>query len=75
MMIMIKTGKKSLSEMKEKLHRMKLEVQELEDAIEECSRNEDDDYNKDHDNDYDRDYDYRRRDREYDNRSRGRYRY
>ena len=72
---MIKTGKKSLSEMKEKLHRMKLEVQELEDAIEECSRNEDDGYNKDHDNDYDRDYDYRRRDREYDNRSRGRYRY
>ena len=75
MMIMIKMEKKSLSEMKEKLHRMKLEVQELEDAIEECSRNEDDDYNKDYDKDYDRDYDYRRRDREYDNRSRGRYRY
>lgn len=74
-MIMIKIEKKSLSEMKEKLHRLKLEVQELEDAIEECSRNEDDDYNKDYDRDYDRDYDYRRRDREYDNRSRGRYRY
>lgn len=72
---MIKMEKKSLSEMKEKLHRMKLEVQELEDTIEECSRNEDDDYNKDYDKDYDRDYDYRRRDREYDNRSRGRYRY
>ena len=74
-MIMIKIEKKSLSEMKEKLHRLKLEVQELEDAIEECSRNEDDDYNKNYDRDYDRDYDYRRRDREYDNRSRGRYRY
>ena len=72
---MIKIEKKSLSEMKEKLHRLKLEVQELEDAIEECSRNEDDDYNKDYDRDYDRDYDYRRRDREYDGRSRGRYRY
>lgn len=72
---MIKLEKKSLSEMKEKLHRMKLEVQELEDIIEECSRKEDDDYNKDYDNDYDRDYDYRRRDREYDGRSRGRYRY
>lgn len=72
---MIKIEKKSLSEMKEKLHRLKLEVQELEDAIEECSRNEDDDYNKNYDRDYDRDYDYRRRDREYDNRSRGRYRY
>ena len=72
---MIKMEKKSLSEMKEKLHRMKLEVQELEDTIEECSRKERDDYNKDYDKDYDRDYDYRRRDREYDTRSRGRYRY
>ena len=71
---MIKLEKKSLSEMKEKLHRMKLEVQELEDTIEECSRKEDD-YDKDYDKDYDRDYDYRRRDREYDSRSRGRYRY
>lgn len=75
MIIMIKMEKKSLSEMKEKLHRMKLEVQELEDTIEECSRKEDDDYDKDYDKDYDRDYDYRRRDREYDGRSRGRYRY
>lgn len=75
MMIMIKLEKKSLSEMKEKLHRMKLEVQELENTIEECSRKEDDDYDKDYDKDYDRDYDYRRRDREYDGRSRGRYRY
>lgn len=75
MMIMIKMEKKSLSEMKEKLHRMKLEVQELEDTIEECSRKENDDYDKDYDKDYDRDYDYRRRDREYDGRSRGRYRY
>ena len=74
-MIMIKLEKKSLSEMKEKLHRMKIEVQELEDTIEECSRKEDDDYDKDYDKDYDRDYDYRRRDREYDSRSRGRYRY
>ena len=72
---MIKLEKKSLSEMKEKLHRMKLEVQELEDTIEECSRKEDDDYDKDYDKDYDRDYDYRRRDREYDGRSRCRYRY
>lgn len=72
---MIKLEKKSLSEMKEKLHRMKFEVQELEDTIEECSRKEDDDYDKDYDKDYDRDYDYRRRDREYDGRSRGRYRY
>lgn len=72
---MIKLEKKSLSEMKEKLHRMKLEVQELEDTIEECSRRENDDYDKDYDKDYDRDYDYRRRDREYDSRSRGRYRY
>ena len=72
---MIKLEKKSLSEMKEKLHRMKLEVQELEDTIEECSRKEDDDYDKDYDKDYDRDYDYSRRDREYDGRSRGRYRY
>ena len=72
---MIKLEKKSLSEMKEKLHRMKLEVQELEDTIEECSRKEDDGYDKDYDKDYDRDYDYRRRDREYDGRSRGRYRY
>lgn len=72
---MIKLEKKSLSEMKEKLHRMKIEVQELEDTIEECSRKEDDDYDKDYDKDYDRDYDYRRRDREYDSRSRGRYRY
>ena len=75
MMIMIKLEKKSLSEMKEKLHRMKLEVQELEDTIEECSRKESDDYDKDYDKDYDRDYDYRRRDRDYDSRSRGRYRY
>lgn len=72
---MIKLEKKSLSEMKEKLHRMKLEVQELEDTIEECSRKEDDDYDKDYDKDYDRDYDYHKRDREYDGRSRGRYRY
>lgn len=72
---MIKMEKKSLSEMKEKLHRMKLEVQELEDTIEECSRKENDDYDKDYDKDYNRDYDYRRRDREYDGRSRGRYRY
>ena len=72
---MIKMEKKSLSAMKEKLHRMKLEVQELEDTIEECSRKENDDYDKDYDKDYDRDYDYRRRDREYDGRSRGRYRY
>lgn len=72
---MIKMEKKSLSEMKEKLHRMKLEVQELEDTIEECSRKENDDYDRDYDKDYDRDYDYRRRDREYDGRSRGRYRY
>ena len=72
---MIKLEKKSLSEMKEKLHRMKLEVQELEDTIEECSRKEDDDYDKDYDKDYDRDYDYRRHDREYDSRGRGRYRY
>ena len=72
---MIKLEKKSLSEMKEKLHRMKLEVQELEDTIEECSRKEDDDYDNDYDKDYDRDYDYRRRDREYDCRGRGRYRY
>ena len=72
---MIKMEKKSLSEMKEKLHRMKIEVQELEDTIEECSRKENDDYDKDYDKDYDRDYDYRRRDREYDGRSRGRYRY
>ena len=75
MIIMIKMEKKSLSEMKEKLHRMKLEVQELEDTIEECSRKENDDYDKDYDKDYDRDYDYRSRDREYDGRSRGRYRY
>ena len=75
MIIMIKMEKKSLSEMKEKLHRMKIEVQELEDTIEECSRKENDDYDKDYDKDYDRDYDYRRRDREYDGRSRGRYRY
>ena len=75
MMIMIKLEKKSLSEMKEKLHRMKLEIQELEDTIEECSRKEDDDYDKDYDKDYDRDYDYRSRDREYDGSSRGRYRY
>lgn len=75
MIIMIKMEKKSLSEMKEKLHRMKLEVQELEDTIEECSRKENDDYDKDYDKDYDRDYDYRRRDRDYDSRSRGRYRY
>lgn len=68
---MIKMEKKSLFEMKEKLHKMKLEVQELEDTIEECSRKESDDYDKD----YDRDYDYRRHDREYDTRSRGRYRY
>lgn len=72
---MIKMEKKSLSEMKEKLHKMKLEVQELEDTIEECSRKENDDYDNDYDKDYDRDYDYRRRDREYDGRSRGRYRY
>ena len=72
---MIKLEKKSLSEMKEKLHRMKLEVQELEDTIEECSRRENDDYDRDYDKDYDRDYDYHRRDREYDSRSRGRYRY
>lgn len=72
---MIKMEKKSLFEMKEKLHKMKLEVQELEDTIEECSRKENDDYDKDYDKDYDRDYDYRRRDREYDGRSRGRYRY
>ena len=75
MIIMIKMEKKSLSEMKEKLHRMKLEVQELEDTIEECSRKENDDYDKDYDKDYDRDYDYRRRDGEDDGRSRGRYRY
>ena len=66
MIIMMKMEKKSLSEMKEKLHRMKLEVQELEDTIEECSRKENDDYDKDYDKDYDR---------EYDGRSRGRYRY
>ena len=63
------------SELKEKIRRMKIEIQELEDTIEECSRKEDDDYDKDYDKDYDRDYDYRRRDREYDGRGRGRYRY
>ena len=54
-MIMIKTGKKSLSEMKEKLHRMRMEIQGLEEDIEECERK--DNY------DYDDDYDSRRRNR------------
>ena len=35
-MIMIKTGKKSLSEMKEKLRRMRIEIQELEEDIDDC---------------------------------------
>ena len=52
---MIKLEKKSLSEMKEKLHRMIIEIQELEEDIEECERK--DNY------DYDDDYDSRRRSR------------
>ena len=35
-MIMTKTGKKSLSEMKEKLRRMRIEIQELEEDIDDC---------------------------------------
>lgn len=74
---MIQTGKKSLSEMKEKLHKMKLEMGELEESIEECERSEhrsrsryddDDDYrerDREHYRDYDRDYRDDRREREY----------
>lgn len=73
-MIMIKTGKKSLSEMKEKLHKMRLEAQELEEMIDDCERHQDRDYDDDYDyRRHDRDDDYDRRDR--DERSRGRYRY
>jgi len=69
---MIKTGKKSLSEMKEKLHKMRIEIQELEEAIDSCERKDDyDDY----------DYDSRRRsrydddDRDRERSRRGRYDY
>lgn len=65
MMIMVQTGKKSLLSMKEKLHKMRMEIQELEDAIEECEtrNNHDDDYDSRRRRDYD-DYDDRSRNRE-----------
>ena len=69
-MIMIKTEKKSLSEMKEKLHKMRLEVQELEDMIEDCDYKDNydyDDYNSRrrsrHDDDIERDRERSRRSR------------
>ena len=48
-MIMIKTSKKTLSELKEKLHNMRIEVREIEELIEDCNE-EDVDYSS---NDYD----------------------
>ena len=77
-MIMIKTGKKSLSEMKEKLRRMRIEIQELEEAIDDCETldNRDTEYESQRyrdNNDYeDRDRE-RERDRDYERRPRTRY--
>lgn len=65
---MIQNGKKNISDVKEKLHKMRMEIQELEETIDMCETNN-------RYNDYD-DYEYRNRnyrertnDREY----RGRY--
>lgn len=74
-MIMIKTGKKSLSEMKEKLRRMRIEIQELEEAIDDCEihDNRDTEYESRRYRDYndyeDRDRE-RERDRDYERRPR-----
>ncbi len=70
---MIQREKKNLSEMKERLHKMRMEIQELEETIEMC--NTEHNY---YDNNYDnyeeynsRNRDYRANgDREYRNRSR-----
>ena len=74
MMIMVQTGHKSVSQMRDKLKRMREEIEELEDCIEACEAKED--YSrgrmKDYDyddrdyrshRDYDEDRDYRRNSR------------
>ena len=78
MYIMVQTGKKSLFAMKEKLHKMRLEIQELEEAIDDCETldNRDTEYESRRYRDYndyeDRDRE-RERDRDYERRPRTRY--
>lgn len=66
---MVQRGKKSFSEMREKLHRMRMEIQDLEETIEECGNS-----SRDYSDDYeDRNYRSSYHDREREHEYRGRY--
>ncbi len=76
MMIMVQTGHKSLSQMRDKLRRMKEDMEELEDCIAATEAKEDTSRGRMRDYDYD-DMDYRSRRDDYDDREprrMGRYR-
>lgn len=67
MMIMVQTGHKSLSQMKDKLRRMKEYMEELEECIAANEAREDTSRDRMRDYDYD-DMDYRSRRDDYDDR-------
>ena len=67
MMIMVQTGHKSLSQMKDKLRRMREDMEELEDCIAATEAREDNSRGRMRDYDYD-DRDYRSRRDDYDDR-------
>lgn len=76
MMIMVQTGHKSLSQMKDKLRRMREDMEELEDCIAATEARENTSRDRMRDYDYD-DRDYRSRRDDYDDREpkrMGRYR-
>lgn len=67
MMIMVQTGHKSISQMRDKLRRMKEDMEELEDCIAATEAREDNSRGRMRDYDYD-DRDYRSRRDDYDDR-------
>lgn len=76
MMIMVQTGHKSISQMRDKLRRMKEDMEELEECIAATEAREDTSRGRMRDYDYD-DSDYRSRRDDYDDREprrMGRYR-
>ena len=67
MMIMVQTGHKSISQMRDKLRRMKEDMEELEECIAATEAREDTSRSRIRDYDYD-DSDYRSRRDDYDDR-------
>lgn len=67
MMIMVQTGHKSISQMRDKLRRMKEDMEELEECIAATEAREDTSRSRMRDYDYD-DSDYRSRRDDYDDR-------